>query len=82
MITDDQIKYIGWSPHKKTYFYEVCGIPISVEFYKIGITENIEIRERYKCCCKDCSIKRRPNQLEPRCKFVEALKEHRGEVIK
>ena len=57
-----KIEWVGSSPIREVDFFEVAGVLIE---HKEG---------EFKCTCKDCSVKRIPNDLEPRCCYVEALK--------
>ena len=66
-------------------YYRVFGVSISRE--RKLIPEGVDAKERiiyheefkYFCSCKDCSIKRIPNDKEPRCKFVRILKKYLGD---
>ena len=63
-------------------FWNVAGVKITVQTIRILTDKGVAKKEDYWCTCLDCTTKRIPNSLEPRCCFVEALKQWKKNLIK
>ena len=63
----------GSSKTRNSEWFEVGTILIEAVYLGSALGENIY---EYYCTCKDCTVKRIPNDLPPRCVFTKELEKY------
>jgi len=84
IISQKKITFLGDSLVRKTSYYSVAGVSISVvkerklntDKFEVDCINDWEEVSDFNCSCKDCVVCSIPRGTEPRCTYVLALKKY------